>query len=392
MEQNSKKIAAIIPAAGYSSRVGFFKPLLPTDSSLVIERSVDTFKQAGIGDIRVVIGYKADLLIPVLTRLGVKIIMNPDYDQGMYTSVQAGVRSLENNIEAFFLLPADYAFVSSETISSLLQTCDGRSFEVIYPVYQGEKGHPPLISAKLRNLIMSAEPEGGLKELLEREAHKSIEIQVDDEGILIDIDSEEDYQRAIQGMLPTYPTRKQCLELLQEHKLSKPKVEHSQVVAGISCAIAEYLNSRGYKLHLGIVMAASLLHDIAKGEKDHAGRGSQMVSRLGYPEVAEVIALHTVLDPEHRNKITETSIVYLADKLVSGHKIVSLDERLKERLNQFGEESARQGARERIGQAMAIQKQIESVLGFKFDAILDEYKCKDSDNKVSHHGSKDRTS
>ena len=367
-----KKIAAVIPAAGYSSRVGFFKPLLPTDSSLVMERSVHTFQQAGIEDIRVVIGHKADLLIPVLTRLGVKTIMNPNYDKGMYSSVQAGVMSLEKEIEAFFLLPADYAFVSAETIRSLLQAYEGSSFEVIYPVYQKVRGHPPLISMKLRDLILATEPEGGLKGLLERETHNSPEIQVDDEGILIDLDSEEDYQRAIQGMLPPYPTCKQCLKILQEHHLPKRVLEHAQIVAGISCRIAEYLNSRGYKLHLGVVMAASLLHDIAKGEKDHARKGGQLAARLGYPEVAEVIAFHTVLAPEHQNQISETAIVYLADKLVSGHKIVSLDTRLKERLNQFGEEAAQQGARERIGQAMAIQKKIESILSLKLEDILRE--------------------
>jgi HD superfamily phosphohydrolase YqeK len=119
-------------------------------------------------------------------------------------------------------------------------------------------------------------------------------------------------------------------------------------------------------------MAASLLHDIAKGEKDHARKGSQLIARLGYPEVAEVIAFHTVLDPEHGDQINETAIVYLADKLVSGRKIVSLDERLKERLDQFGEEAARQGARERMGQAAAIQKKIEDVLGLKLENILKE--------------------
>jgi len=372
MEQKLKKIAALIPAAGYSSRAGFFKPLLPIDSSLVIERSVYTFQQAGIEDIHVVIGHRANLLIPVLTSLGVKTIMNPDYDQGMYTSVQAGVRSLESEVEAFFLLPADYAFVSSETVRSMLRAYQGSSFEVIYPVYRENRGHPPLIFAKLRDRILACEPEGGLKELLEREAHNSAEIQVDDEGILIDLDSEEDYQRAIQGRLPPYPTRKQCMNILQEHHLPKPVVEHVQAVARISCTIAEHLNSRGYRLHLGMVMAASMLHDIAKGEKEHTNKGSQLVAGLGYPEVAAVIGSHMILAPEHRNQISETSIVYLADKLVIGHRPVSLDEKLESRLKGFDEEAARQGARERIGQAMALQKQIESIMGLKIEDILKE--------------------
>ena len=372
MEQKSVKIAAIIPAAGYSSRAGLFKPLLPLGSSLVIERSVHTFQQASIEDIHVVIGHKADLLIPVLTRLGVKAIMNQNYAQGMYTSIQAGVMSLGNEIEAFFLLPADYAFVSPETIRNLLRAYEKSSSEVIYPIYQEERGHPPIISAKLRDLILATEPKGGLKGLLEKEAHNSAEIQVDDKGILIDLDSEEDYQRAIRGILPPYPSRQECLKILQEHQLLKPVLEHVQAVARVSCTIAEYLNSRGYRLHLGIVMAAALLHDIARGEKDHARKSSQLIARLGYPEVADVIAFHMELDSEHQNQIDETTVVYLADKLVSGHQVVSLDERLKDRLDQFTDEAAQQGARERIGQAIVIQNQIESILGLKLEDILRE--------------------
>jgi HD superfamily phosphodiesterase len=162
------------------------------------------------------------------------------------------------------------------------------------------------------------------------------------------------------------------LKILQEHQLPKTVLEHVQAVARISCTIAEHLNSRGYRLHLGIVIAASLLHDIVRGEKDHARKASELVARLGYPEVADVIAFHMALGSENRSHINEATIVYLADKLVSGTRVVSLDERLKERLNQFSEEAARQAAKERIGQAMAIQVQIESVLGLKIEDILSE--------------------
>ncbi len=363
----------MILAAGYSSRLGFFKPLLPADSSLVIERSVYTFRQAGLEDIRVVVGHKADLLVPVLARLGVKAIMNPSYDRGMYTSVQAGAGSLEDEIEAFFLLPADYAFVSAETIRSLLRGGEGgpSDADVVYPVHSGERGHPPLISARLRDPILAIEPDGGLKGLLEREARSRAEIEVDDEGILIDLDTEEDYQRAIRGRLPPYPGRQECLRILGERGLPGPVLEHALVVAGVSGRIAECLNSRGCRLHLGTVMAASLLHDIARGEEDHARQGGRFVARLGYPEVADIIASHMTLDPDQESQTNERAVVYLADKLVSGNRVVSLDERLRDRLNQFSEEAARQAARERMGQAAAIQEKIEDILGLKLESILD---------------------
>ena len=100
-------IAAIILAAGYSERMGRFKPLLDLDGRPVIARVVDTFVRAGIRDVRVIAGYNKDVLTPVLEDLGVRVIVNDNYADGMFTSVLAAVKSLESGVKAFFLLPAD---------------------------------------------------------------------------------------------------------------------------------------------------------------------------------------------------------------------------------------------------------------------------------------------
>ena len=362
-----KNIVALIPAAGYSSRMGLFKPLLPVGSSLVIEKAVRTFQEAGIADIYVVVGYKADLLIPVLKRLDVQIVMNPDFQRGMYTSVQAGVGSLGKQTDAFFLLPVDYAFVSPETIGKLLTAYHAGIYEVVYPVNQGKRGHPPLISADLRDEILMREPEGGLKTLLNKKMDKSCNVCVDDEGVLLDMDLEEDYQRSIKDILPPYPNKNECLKILQQQHLPGPVLEHVHIVADLSCRIAEHLNSKGYKLHLGCVMAAAYLHDIAKGCKNHAQEGCNLIYGLGYPEVASIISSHMQLDLKHSGQINETTVVYLADKMVSGNRVVPLEERLHEQLKKHQDESARQAIRVRMEQAEALQKKIENILQLELD-------------------------
>ncbi|BAE82664.1 NTP transferase domain-containing protein [Desulfitobacterium hafniense] len=293
--------------------------------------------------------------------------MNPQYDQGMYASIQAGVRSLDNTIDAFFLLPVDYVSVRPETICSLLRVYEAGPWAVVYPVYQGQKGHPPLISTKLRNRILEEEPEGGLRALLEKESLNKAEIPVRDQGILLDLDGDMDYQEMIRGILPLFPTRRECLTILREKQLPEAVLAHVRAVSELSVRLAEHLNSRGLRLHLGIVQAASLLHDIAKGEDDHALKGSLFLTGLGYPEVAEIIASHMVLAPEHQNRINETTIVYLADKLVFEDKVVMLAKRQEDLLGRFQEEAARQAVKEKIGQAALIQKKIERVLGFELE-------------------------
>ena len=89
------RIAALVLAAGYSSRMGDFKPLLPLGRSTVAQEVVERFHRAGIEDVRVIAGHRADELGTVVDRLGVRKIFNADYDRGMFTSVQAGVKSLE---------------------------------------------------------------------------------------------------------------------------------------------------------------------------------------------------------------------------------------------------------------------------------------------------------
>ena len=178
-EISSSRFAALIPAAGYSSRMGFFKPLLPLGKSLAIARTVDTFRQAGLEDIRVITGYKQELLTPVLNRLGVTVLTNPGFSAGMYSSIQAGVSTLEDAIDAFFLLPGDCPLVKPGTIHALMAAYLRDPSSVIYPVYEGRRGHPPLLCARLRRLIAEHSPENGLNSLLEDYIHDFREVPVE---------------------------------------------------------------------------------------------------------------------------------------------------------------------------------------------------------------------
>ncbi|EQB22216.1 hypothetical protein UNSWDHB_432 [Dehalobacter sp. UNSWDHB] len=364
------KIAAIIPAAGYSSRMGIFKPLLPLASSLVIERTVQAFEEAGIKDIRVVCGYKAELLEPVLRRMGVQAVSNQNYDRGMYSSIQAGVATLSDEITAFFLLPADYPLINPKTIRQLCQAYAKARPDVVYPVYHEKKGHPPLISARLRSAILENEPEGGLIQLLREKVKKSIKISVEDAGILQDLDTEEDYRNASQSTLSRYPFREECLKILKNHQTKSTVFCHVQEVARVAGIISEHLNSRGLRLHLGLVMASSLLHDIAKGEKDHARKGQQIVAALDYPEVANIIGFHMDLPEQYQEVINEYAVVYLADKMVQGDRLVCLETRFRQQIEKYQENAGIQRTVvRRMEIAQRIKKNIEVKLNLKLEEI-----------------------
>ena len=187
-----RQIGAVIPAAGMSSRMQAFKPLLPFRDSTVIECTAEAALEAA-PRVVVVLGNHADEVERVLKkRFGdrLTIVRNPDYrSTDMLYSVQIGLDAL-GKCDGFFLLPGDMPAVGSDTLRALAEAFDGEH-KVIFPSCNGRKGHPPLIAASLIPAIRSYRSEGGLRAILSDVPKKVIELG--DKGITTDLDTPEDY-------------------------------------------------------------------------------------------------------------------------------------------------------------------------------------------------------
>ena len=164
-----ERLAAIVLAAGRSSRMGALKPLTDVNGRTVLERAVGAFTQAGVDDVVVVAGHRRDEVAAGATAAGARVVTNPAYDQGMYSSLRVGVQALDLAVTRFFVLPADIPLVRPETIGRLIRQgriARGGAAEVVYPLWDGAEGHPPLLSGALRAEIRAADPPEGLRELL----------------------------------------------------------------------------------------------------------------------------------------------------------------------------------------------------------------------------------
>ncbi len=188
-------LAAVILAAGYSSRMSDFKPLLPLGHSTVIETVLSTFLNANIKDITVILGHRADDLKPLLDRSNIHWIYNVRYDDGMYSSVISAISelSLRTAVKGVFLLPADMPLVPSLTIGKIAMAYSRSGSHIFYPTYLKQRGHPPLILSELFPDILAWKGPGGLQCFLEQHEEQASEVEVQDEGILLDIDTPEDY-------------------------------------------------------------------------------------------------------------------------------------------------------------------------------------------------------
>jgi len=359
-------ITAVILAAGYSDRMGRLKPLLDMGGQPVIERVVASFKAAGVVDIRVVTGYCREILNPLLEKLRVKVIVNNNYATGMLSSVQAAVKSLDQSSGAFFLMPADVPLVRSATIRRLLEIYNHHPGKILVPVFGGRRGHPPLIAARFGGAIMSYSGEGGLGGILNLNDHEIVPVPVPDGNILLDMDTPADYadlQKRLQRM--DVPTAAECEVILREiYAVPDLVIAHSKAVAGVALLIVGEMNRHGFSIDRDILMSAALLHDLAKGRPAHAAESARMVREMGYAAVAALIETHMDIVTGTGAEVSAAEVLYLADKLVSGDRVVSLPVHLGRAMNRYGDEPEIAGKiRQRYENAANILARIEAKTG-----------------------------
>lgn len=187
------RLGAIILAAGLSSRMQAFKPLLKICGKTFIEHAVTLFHQCGVEQIITVVGHRAEQLIPVLTSTSSTYVLNANARDGMFSSVQQGVASRNPAWEGFFLLPVDIPLVRPETIRALTEAFDNNpSALVCYPRNRSGRGHPPLLNSRIADSVLAYSGQHGLRGLLRSYEDRALDVPVDDPFIRMDADSRQD--------------------------------------------------------------------------------------------------------------------------------------------------------------------------------------------------------
>ncbi|MEW6076223.1 MAG: nucleotidyltransferase family protein [Thermodesulfobacteriota bacterium] len=182
--------AAIILAAGDSGRMGTDKARLPLGPVTVVEHVIAVHRAAGAGNIVVVSGRNTSALAGL--PLDAVLVENPRPEEGMFSSVQAGVRVIAPETEAFFIHPVDIPLVPVSVLERILEAAEGHPGRmVLVPAAGGRRGHPPLIRAGLKATILAEKGDGGLRAVLNRAG--VFEVACGEPGILRDMDTPETY-------------------------------------------------------------------------------------------------------------------------------------------------------------------------------------------------------
>jgi molybdenum cofactor cytidylyltransferase len=188
-------VSAVVLAAGRATRMGGAKLLLPVGGRPMVQRVVDASLGSRVSETIVVVGNEAQGVKEALAGRPVKVVANPDYAEGMSTSLRVGLAAVDPSADGAVILLGDQPFVSSALLDALIDRFAACGKLVVRPSVAGRPANPVLISAVLFHEIAAERGDVGGRRVLERRADDVCLVPVDNPHELVDIDSLQEYEK-----------------------------------------------------------------------------------------------------------------------------------------------------------------------------------------------------
>jgi molybdenum cofactor cytidylyltransferase len=184
------RVAAILLAAGASRRMGTCKQLLLLEGKTVLARCLETLLRGGIDEVVVVVSPSGDEVMKAALNYPVRVVRNTQPDGDMAASIGTGRDALSTEVTGVVIALCDYPLVRAETIARLAEAHRQEPGNIIVPCHDGHRGHPPLLPRTLLGHL-----ETTLRDLLRDNKELIHHLELPDDGVLIDMDTPEDYRR-----------------------------------------------------------------------------------------------------------------------------------------------------------------------------------------------------
>ena len=186
-------VAAVILAAGTSSRLGRSKLFLSLGGRSVILRVVQTALASRVMETVVVLGHEAERVAREIADLPVRTVLNPDYASGMASSLRVGLQVVSPDAEAALILLGDQPLVTPEVIERIIETFEASDKPIAAPVYNGVQGNPVCFSRALFPELSTLTGDRGAKAIVEQDPRRVERVAFETDLPLLDLDVEEDY-------------------------------------------------------------------------------------------------------------------------------------------------------------------------------------------------------
>jgi xanthine dehydrogenase accessory factor len=198
-------ISALVLAAGASSRMGEPKPLISLDGRPMLAHVLAAVAQSRVEETIVVLGAASDRVRKEVPGNGARWVENPAFAEGMSSSLKAGVAALSPESDGFFVVLGDEPFVQPSTYDALIAARERSGARIVLPTYEGVRGNPVLIDRTLSGEVDAITGDRGCRALRLRHPEETIEVPVDDPGVVIDLDTPEDIALARKALTSGEP-------------------------------------------------------------------------------------------------------------------------------------------------------------------------------------------
>jgi molybdenum cofactor cytidylyltransferase len=200
---SAHRFAGVIPSAGSSLRMGRPKALLQVGGETFLSRTIRALRSGGCDPVLVVVpdqdAQLTERLADTAERAGARVLFNSDPGEGPITSLRVAIQELGDSVAGLAYLPVDHPMVRPETVAALLEAAHGDEAvaALTVPTHRGKRGHPAVFGASLFAELADPALEGGARAVVHRHLERARLVEVDDAGVIIDIDTPEAYAAAV---------------------------------------------------------------------------------------------------------------------------------------------------------------------------------------------------
>lgn len=185
-------VVAILLAAGSSRRFGGEKLLAPYRGRPLIEHALAALTSSPGVDTTIVVVHPRFPVPPERPRC--RFVINPEHEEGMGSSLRAGVRAAPAETDAYLVALADMPAIGPELIASLIACYRAAGKRIVVPVYQGRRGHPVMISGALREALLAISGDVGAREIIRQHPEWVGGFETEDGAVVYDVDAPADLE------------------------------------------------------------------------------------------------------------------------------------------------------------------------------------------------------
>ncbi len=347
----------------------------PPHTVWAVERCIRLFQTAGVQNMLVAAEQPSPELKAELRSRELPCKVTTGTGTPWPASAWATIRESERSIDALFVMPSCCHLVRPSTIAELRDVHEESTADAVRPSFVGRQGDPVIISAALCESIAQRSTYLDLQGLSTVLSSRTVEREVPDRFTVVDTYASLDCSERCEDPADyDIPTVEECkIVLIEMCRADWSLVAHSCKVAQVAYRLCRRLRNNGCELNEALVVAAALLHDVARGRADHASAGARILRELGFGRVADLVGAHMTNDVSGDSNVSEIDILRVADRMVQGDIVVTLDQRFRNKLWRLKHDA---GAVEALtmkhAKARKLKHKVEAALGRPVETVVAE--------------------